>query len=87
MSQKAMAKTRMLVAGFDWATRRVERFHRVIADYATTPAEQGREADLAYEFVRTLGREVGDTVNGALMMAEAAKMSGRAGSGTPASGN
>lgn len=77
MSQQMMAKTRMLVAGFDWGTRRVERFHRLIADYAVAHREQGADADRAYEFVRTIGREVGDTVNGALLMAEAARQAPR----------
>ena len=78
MSQQAQMKTRMLVAGFDWGTRRVERFHRLIADYAATRREQGRDSERAYEFVRTLGREVGETVNGAVMMVDAAKKMPRA---------
>lgn len=75
MTQQAMNTTRMLVAGFDWSTRRVERFHRVIAEFASTRREQGADSEQAYEFVRTLGREVGETVNGALMMVEMAKKS------------
>ena len=73
MSEQAMVKTRMLVAGFDWGTRRVERFHRLIADYAQTRRAQGPDSERAYEFVRTLGREVGETVNGAIMMAGVAR--------------
>jgi hypothetical protein len=77
MSQQAMTTTRMLVAGFDWGTRRVERFHRLIADYAKTRAEQGADSERAYEFVRTMGREVGETVNGAIMMADVARKAPR----------
>lgn len=73
MSEQAMARTRLLVAGFDWGTRRVERFHRLIADYAKTRREQGPDSDRAYEFVRTIGREVGETVNGAITMGEVAR--------------
>jgi len=73
MSQQAQNTTRMLVAGFDWGTRRVERFHRLIAEFARSRQQPEASSEQAYEFVRTLGREVGETVNGALMMAEMAK--------------
>lgn len=75
MSQQAMVKTRMAVAGFDWATRRVERFHQLIAGFATQQVADGPSSERTYEFVRTLGREAGETVNGALMMIEAARAS------------
>lgn len=68
-----MNATRMLVAGFDWGTRRVERFHRVIGDFAVQCREQGADSDRTYEFVRTLGREAGETVNGALFMVAATR--------------
>ena len=70
MSQAAN-NTRMAVAAFDWATRRVERFHQVIAGHACR--EQGADAAQTYELVRTLGREVGETVSGALLMVDAAR--------------
>ncbi|MFZ5757157.1 MAG: hypothetical protein ACOY3X_09655 [Pseudomonadota bacterium] len=63
-----MNANRLLVAGFDWGTRRVERFHRVIGGFAADCREQGASADRTYEFVRTLGQELGETVNGALFM-------------------
>ena len=77
MSQQAMTNTRMLVAGFDWGTRRVERFHRLIAEFAKARREQGPDSERAYEFVRTIGREVGETVNGAVMMSEMARQTVR----------
>jgi hypothetical protein len=73
MSQRAMTDTRLLMAGFDWGTRRIERFHRLIAEFAQSRQQPGANSEQAYEFVRTLGREVGETVNGALMMAETAR--------------
>ncbi|MFZ5722517.1 MAG: hypothetical protein ACOY33_02535 [Pseudomonadota bacterium] len=68
-----MNATRMLTTGFDWGTRRVERFHRVIGDYVVHCHEQGVTSDRTYEFVRTLGQEVGETVNGALFMVVSAR--------------
>lgn len=75
MSQPAVVKTRMAVAGFDWATRRVERFHGLIAGFAAARASEGPSSERTYEFVRTLGREAGETVSSALLMIEAARTS------------
>ena len=72
MSQAAN-NTRMAVAAFDWATRRVERFHQVIAGHVEARRGQGADAAQTYELVRTLGREVGETISGALLMADAAR--------------
>lgn len=68
-----MNATRMVTTGFDWATRRVERFHRVIGDYVVACHQQGVTSERTYEFVRQIGQEVGETVNGALFMTAAQK--------------
>lgn len=73
MGQQAVNTTRMLVAAFDWSTRRVERFHQLVAGHVAECRNQGADAAKTYELVRTLGREVGETVNGAILMADAAR--------------
>ena len=73
LTSELIHTNRMLVTGFDWGTRRVERFHQVIAGFAVECREQRADSARAYEFVRELGKELGETVNGALFMSQVAK--------------
>lgn len=73
MSQRAVAETRMAVAGFEWATYRVQRFHSLIGGFAVNTVRQGTDSGKVYDFVRAIGRELGETVSSGVMMHESAK--------------
>ncbi len=71
----ATMRMQFVVAVVDFATRRIERFHQVIAHYVAAHREHGADSARTYELVRTLNREMGETLTGAVHLAQLVKLS------------
>lgn len=71
----ATMQMQFVVAVVDFATRRIERFHQVIAHYVAAHREHGASRARTYELVRTLNGEFGETVTGAIHLAQLVRLS------------
>lgn len=71
----ATMRMQFVVAVVDFAVRRIERFHQVLAIYVAEHREHGPDSARTYALLRTLNGELGETVTGALHMAQLVRLS------------